>query len=65
MAETSAADSAPKLHFPPKWRVFVIVAVLSLVADQATKIWARSVLPTDSVHGAGVACVITFSTSAR
>src|SRR5262245_3325854 len=28
-----------------KWMVFVVVAVLSLVADQVTKIWARDALP--------------------
>jgi len=29
-----------------KWRLFGIVAALSLIADQATKIWARAELPT-------------------
>ena len=29
-----------------KWKLFAIVAVLSLVVDQATKIWARSALET-------------------
>ena len=29
----------------PKWRVFWIVSILSLVADQLTKIWARGSLP--------------------
>lgn len=33
-----------------KWKIFAIVSVLSLVADQATKIWARTSLP---VHPAG------------
>ena len=28
-----------------KWMVFAIVALLSLIADQATKIWARAELP--------------------
>lgn len=28
-----------------KWKIFAIVSVLSLVADQATKIWARASLP--------------------
>ena len=41
-----------------KWLVFVVVTILSLAADQATKIWARS-LP---VHGVGTGpnatCVI-------
>jgi signal peptidase II len=35
-----------------KWKVFWIVSVLSLIADQATKIWARAVLPTYG-HGSG------------
>ena len=35
-----------------KWILFVIVAVLSLAADQATKIWARSSLPVTG-HGTG------------
>ena len=29
----------------PKWRIFWIISILSLIADQATKIWARAVLP--------------------
>ena len=29
-----------------KWKIFLIVAALSLIADQATKIWARGSLPT-------------------
>ncbi|MDB4961072.1 MAG: lipoprotein signal peptidase [Myxococcales bacterium] len=33
-----------------KWKIFWIVSILSLVADQATKIWARAVLP---VQGRG------------
>ena len=28
-----------------KWKLFAIVAVVSLILDQATKIWARSALP--------------------
>ena len=35
-----------------KWRLFWIVSILSLVADQATKIWARASLPVDG-HGTG------------
>jgi signal peptidase II len=37
---------AKKLKNRPKWKLFWIVAALSLVADQATKIWARASLPT-------------------
>lgn len=36
-----------------KWKLFAIVSVLSLVADQITKIWARAELPTncpDQLH---------------
>lgn len=36
----------------PKWRVFWIVSILSLVADQVTKIWARHSLPVGG-HGTG------------
>ncbi|NVB82399.1 MAG: signal peptidase II [Kofleriaceae bacterium] len=35
-----------------KWRVFWIVSILSLIADQVTKIWARHSLPTYG-HGTG------------
>lgn len=35
--------SAPDMR---KWRLFAIVSILSLIADQATKIWARASLPT-------------------
>ncbi len=33
--------------FEGKWKLFAIVAFLSLVADQATKLWARHTLPLD------------------
>ncbi|MBS1120148.1 MAG: lipoprotein signal peptidase [Deltaproteobacteria bacterium] len=35
-----------------KWQLFAIVSILSLVADQATKIWARASLPVVG-HGTG------------
>jgi signal peptidase II len=41
-----------------KWLVFLIIAVLSLVADQATKIWARAALPVNRLDRSTVACVI-------
>jgi signal peptidase II len=50
-AGADAADSSAKpaatsaVRFDAKWRLFAIVAVVSLIADQATKIWARSSLP--------------------
>lgn len=34
-----------------KWKLFAIVSLISLIADQATKIWARHVLPLDCGHG--------------
>ncbi|CAN5918900.1 hypothetical protein BH11MYX3_BH11MYX3_23780 [soil metagenome] len=42
-----------------KWTIFAVVSVLSLIADQATKIWARASLPVEG-HGTGAAgmCVI-------
>ena len=40
-----------------KWRLFTIVGVLSLIADQATKIWARGSLPTLGKSIDGGACV--------
>ena len=36
-----------------KWQVFIIVTVLNIVADQATKIWARASLELDS-RGYGI-----------
>ena len=50
MADEVADDLAPKTSKPVvspavKWWIFSIVGVLSLVADQATKIWARASLP--------------------
>lgn len=41
-----------------KWTVFAIVAALSLIADQATKIWARGSLPVVSVHPGGASCIV-------
>ena len=41
-----------------KWILFAIVAVLSLAADQATKIWARSSLPVQNFHDPAKVCVV-------
>jgi signal peptidase II len=41
-----------------KWLVFLIVAVLSLVADQATKIWARASLPVVRLPPETASCVV-------
>jgi lipoprotein signal peptidase len=50
----------------PQWILFAIVGVLSLVADQITKIWARGSLPTFG-HGslAGGVCKIPDDIVAR
>jgi signal peptidase II len=54
-AEVPKAEvSSPKPSFlarmTPKWRIFWLISIISLVADQVTKIWARAALP---VHPAG------------
>jgi signal peptidase II len=36
-----------------KWKLFAVVSLLSLIADQATKIWARASLPIDCPRGQG------------
>src|SRR3954468_19801211 len=41
-----------------KWVVFLVVAVLSLVADQATKVWARESLPTARLRGGSAMCIV-------
>lgn len=41
-----------------KWVVFLIVAVLSLIADQATKVWARDSLPTARIRGGSAMCIV-------
>jgi signal peptidase II len=38
--------------------VFLIVAALSLVADQATKVWARQSLPTARLRGGSAMCIV-------
>jgi len=50
---TAAAEPDRK-----KWIVFLIVAVLSLVADQATKIWARGSLPVVRLDRGAAACIV-------
>ena len=34
-----------------RWKIFVMVGVLSLLADQLTKIWARNALPSQVING--------------
>ena len=41
-----------------KWVVFLVVAVLSLIADQATKVWARESLPTARLRGGNATCIV-------
>jgi len=41
-----------------KWTVFLIVAALSLIADQATKIWARGSLPVVPLRSGGATCIV-------
>jgi signal peptidase II len=50
-----------------KWMIFLIVAALSLIADQATKIWARGSLPVVAVSSGlrGAACVVPDDIVAR
>ncbi|MEO7094162.1 MAG: signal peptidase II [Polyangiales bacterium] len=49
--ETKKDDETPALLPVPagserqKWTIFAIISLLSLIADQATKIWARASLP--------------------
>jgi signal peptidase II len=52
-----ANKPAPISGHRKQWILFAIVMVLSLAADQATKIWARDALPLKSGHLAH-ACVI-------
>jgi signal peptidase II len=67
MSEESPAPAAlpPFFSDRKKWIIFAIVSVLSLVADQATKIWARGSLPVVG-HGTnnGV-CVVPDDIVAR
>ncbi len=42
---------------PRRWKLFIIISLFTLVADQASKFWARDALPTQQVRGVG-ACEI-------
>src|SRR5262245_59220484 len=56
--ETEAPTKRP-WYFETKWKLFAIVSIASLVADQATKIWARAALPVGGHGGgAGGACLV-------
>ncbi len=61
MSDT-AESSPPAVELVPassvgKWRVFLIVAALSFIADQATKVWARASLPVVR-HQGDAACIV-------
>jgi signal peptidase II len=43
--------TGPSFH--GKWKLFAIVAFISLVADQATKLWARHTLPVEPANCQG------------
>ena len=71
--ETQKDDATPAALIPvprgterAKWMIFGIVATLSLIADQATKIWARGSLPVAG-HGSGPGgvCVVPDDIIAR
>ncbi len=61
-SEEAKAGSRPSSSGLPRnvWLLFAVVALLSLGADQATKIWARDALPT---HPAG--CEVPEDMAAR
>ncbi len=49
------ADEVKTYTAAAKWRLFAIAGLLSLIADQASKIWARASLPTLG-HSVGGGC---------
>lgn len=51
------SDAAPPSDHK-KWMVFLIVAALSLIADQATKIWSRHSLPVVRADRSKIACIV-------
>jgi signal peptidase II len=63
---TAMSDEQASPSKRPQWIVFFVVGVVSLIADQITKIWARGALPTFG-HGSGSAgaCVIPDDIVAR
>jgi signal peptidase II len=44
--EVASEPATDPLEMRHRWRTFTILALLSLIADQVTKIWARASLPT-------------------
>lgn len=58
-AEAAAAPEPTSGTERAKWTIFAIVSLLSLIADQATKIWARASLPvTGRGTGPGGICIV-------
>lgn len=63
--QTDDKDTAPPTPSIPdkRWKIFAIVGLVNLVADQVTKIWARAALA-DTVHPTGYggqgACSIPY-----
>ena len=51
MAEEATAPVTTDPGDVKKWKLFAIVSVLSLIADQVTKIWARAALPLECGPG--------------
>ncbi len=43
---------------PRRWKVFLLIVVLSVAADQATKVWARHSLSVTRYQGPQAACAI-------
>lgn len=62
-AETPSAPPAAPAGPDTRWKLFGIVALLNLIADQVTKIWSRAALA-DTVHPTGYggngACSIPY-----
>jgi signal peptidase II len=54
---TDSPEAEPTID-RKKWTIFLIVAALSLFADQATKIWARGSLPVVQLRAGGAACIV-------
>ena len=50
--------AAPGAIDHKKWLLFSIIALLSLIADQVSKIWARGSLPVVPLHAGGAACIV-------
>jgi signal peptidase II len=58
MTESGSDPGSEAAGERKKWILFAIVSVLSLLADQITKIWARASLPVVPLRAGGATCVI-------